>query len=123
MLQNVKVAIRATKNGLDVPEVNFVWESLSEKELLHLEKRLNNVMVKMQEAGEEGTKTAGDETRGKLEFEFAAWNDRGFEIAWQGNRWTGMRGAEMDFMIGLLRGELEKLEDGVKGKGKNKKKK
>lgn len=119
-LDNVKVTIQATKNDVEVPELAITWNGLTEKDLLKLERRLNNVMDRMIIFGEKGEHPPGDDTRGKLEFQFTAWNGNGFEVAWQGNRWTGIRGAEMDFMIGLVQGELAKLDPEVASKGKKK---
>jgi hypothetical protein len=124
MLENVKVTIQAVKNDVEVPEVAFTWTGLTEQELLQLERRLNNVMQKMMEFGEKGERATSEaedaDVRGKLEFQFTAWNGQGFEIAWQGNRWTGIRGAEADFMVGILRGELAKLDTPIAAKGKGK---
>jgi hypothetical protein len=118
MLEPIKVKIRALKNDVEVPAAARTFENLTEQELLQLERRLNNVMDRMIIFGEKGEKPPGGNERGRLEFEFLAYNGSGFEIAWQGNRWTGIREAEMDFMIGLLAGELEKTDPGIKAKTK-----
>lgn len=119
-MENCRVSFQVTKNDVVVPEVSKEWESLTEKQLLHLERKWNNVMDRMIIFGEKQEKPAGDDTRGKLEVQFTLWNKDGFEAAWQGNRWTGIRGAEMDFMIGLMQGELAKVDKDIQTKEKQK---
>lgn len=113
MLTNVKVVLEVKKNGVVDEGASHVWDKLTEKEFLYVERHLLNVMNKMQAFGEQGGHPPGDRTPGVLEFNFTAFNgDK--EIAWQGNRWTGIKGAEADFIIGLLKGELASADTNPK---------
>lgn len=116
-----RVVIKVLKNDEPVSDLCVMWDNITEQEVLKLERAMNNVMIKMCDFGEAGGDSPkGDQTRGKLEFEFTLFNNRAFEAAWQGNRWTGITNAVADFMAGLLRGELSKIERATKQKQKRK---
>ena len=110
--QNIKVAVNVLKSGEPVEDLCLVWENLNRKELARVERALTSTLSKLNDLAEiDIPAVPGDTVRSKLEFDFTMWNDEGEEAAWSGFRYSNMNNTEMEFLIGLLRGELDKLVD------------
>jgi len=111
--QNIKAAVNVSKNGEPVEDLCIVWDNLAYKELARVERSLTNSLTKLNDLAELGIDMpAGTDTsRGKVELDFTVWNDEGEEAAWTGIRYTGMTNTEIDFTLGIIRGELDKMVD------------